>query len=81
MQILKSHFYPEKLANIGLEYTKRCAIATFWGVCFLRKVDLVNIFRRKLRFRIFGIIVELHYNLKNLKSQFSHDNIEQIHFS
>ena len=27
---------------------------------------------------IFEIIVELHYNLKNPKSQFSHENIEQI---
>ena len=41
---LKSHFWPEKFTNIGPEYTKRCGIATFGGVCFLRKVDFVNIF-------------------------------------
>ena len=48
MQILKSHLWPEKLANIGLKYTKRCSIAHFGGVCFLRRVDLVNIFRKKI---------------------------------
>ena len=37
-------FGQKKITNIGPEYTKRCRIATFWGVCFLRKVDLVNIF-------------------------------------
>ena len=56
------------LINIGLEYTKRCGIATFGGVCFLIKVDFVNIFIRKSGFQIFEIIMELHYNLKNLKS-------------
>jgi hypothetical protein len=28
---LKSHFWPEKLANSGIEYTKRCRIGTFGG--------------------------------------------------
>ena len=37
------------------------------GVCFLIKVDFVNIFMRKSGFYIFEIIMELHYNLKNLK--------------
>ena len=46
-EILKFHFWPEKLAKIGLEDTKSCAIATFGGVCFLRKVQFVNIFMRK----------------------------------
>ena len=45
--ILKYYFWPEKLTNIGLEYAKRCGIATFGGVCFLQKVDFVNIFMRK----------------------------------
>ena len=39
---LKSHFWPEKLANIGPEYTKRCRIEIFGGVCFLRKVYFVD---------------------------------------
>ena len=43
-------FLPENFTNIGLEYTKRCKIATFGGVCFLRKVDFVYIFMRKSRF-------------------------------
>ena len=43
---LKSNFWAEKFSNIGPEYTKRCRIATFGGVCFLRKVDFVNIFMR-----------------------------------
>ena len=81
MNFFKFHFWSENLANIGLEYTKRCTIATIVGVYFQRKVDLVNIFCRKLGFRVFEIIVELHYNLKNPKSQFSHENIEQILFS
>jgi hypothetical protein len=43
---LKAHFWPEKFTNIGPEYTKRCRIATFGGVYFLRKVDFVNIFMK-----------------------------------
>ena len=43
---IKFHFWPEKSTNIGTEYTKRCRIATFGGVCFLRKGDYVNIFMR-----------------------------------
>ena len=43
LKILKSHCWPEKSTNIGIEYTKRCGIATFGGVCFLRKVDFVYI--------------------------------------
>ena len=80
-KILKFHFLPEKRAISGLEHIKRCAIATFWGVCFLRKVNLLNIFMRKLRFRIFETIMELHYNLKNPKSHFFPENIDHIHFS
>jgi hypothetical protein len=34
MKILIFQFWPEKLAKIGLEYTKRCAIATFGGYVF-----------------------------------------------
>ena len=45
-QKLKSHFWPDKLLNIGPEYTKRCRIGTFGGVCFLRKIDYVNTFMR-----------------------------------
>ena len=41
---VKSNFWPEKLTNIGREYTKRCGIATFGGgVFFLRKVNFVII--------------------------------------
>ena len=47
LKILKFHFWPEKFTNTGLEYTKRCGIATFGGVCFLRKVHFVNIFMGK----------------------------------
>ena len=28
---LKSHFLPERLTNIGPDYTNRCRIATFLG--------------------------------------------------
>ena len=41
-----SLFWPEKCTNTGLEYTKICGIATFGGVCFLKKVDFVDIFMR-----------------------------------
>ena len=43
----KIPFLAKTFTNIGQEYTKRCGVATFWGVCFLRKVDFVNIFMRK----------------------------------
>ena len=49
----KSHFLLEKFTNTGLEYTKRRGIATFGGVCFLRKVDFVIIFMRKSGFFYF----------------------------
>ena len=39
-------FWPEKFTNSCPEYTKRCRIATFGGVCFLRKVDFDTIFMR-----------------------------------
>ena len=74
-------FLGRKLTNIVLEYTKSCGIATFGGVCFLRKVHFVYIFMRKSRFQIFEIIMELHYNLKSLKSLFSHENIDKMNFS
>ena len=66
---------------MGPQYTKRCRIALFGGVCFLRKVEFFNIFMRKLRFQIFEITMELHYNLKNLISGFSQENIEKLNFS
>ena len=34
---LKSQFWPEKMANIGPEYTKRCKIATFGEGMFPKK--------------------------------------------
>ena len=37
MKILKSNFWQEKYINMGPQYTKRCRIATFGGVCFLKK--------------------------------------------
>ena len=45
-KIFKLQFWPEKFTNIGTEYIKRCRIATLGGVCFLGKVDFVNIFMR-----------------------------------
>ena len=41
---VKSHFWLEKFTNSGPEYTKRSRITKFGGLCFLRKVDFVNIF-------------------------------------
>ena len=67
-KFLKSLFWPEKLVNISPHHTKRCRIATFGGVCFLRKVEFVNNFMRKSGFKIFEITIELYCNLKNLKS-------------
>ena len=37
LKYLKLTFVAEKSTNIILEYTKRCGIETFRGVCFLRK--------------------------------------------
>jgi hypothetical protein len=54
----KSNFWPENYINMGQQYTKRCRIATFGGVCFLRKVEFSNIFMRKSRFKIFEITIE-----------------------
>ena len=34
-KIVKYHFWQENFSNIGLEYTKRCGIATFGGVLIL----------------------------------------------
>ena len=65
MEILKLHFWPEKYINISPQYTKRCGIATLGGVCFLRKMDVVNILMRKSEFLIFEITIELYCNLKN----------------
>ena len=50
LKFFKFHFWPEKYTNTGLEYTKRCGIATYGGVYFLKKVYLVNIFMRKSKF-------------------------------
>ena len=46
LKILKSNFWPEKYVNMGPQYTKRLRIATFGGVCFLKKVDFVNVFMK-----------------------------------
>ena len=61
IKFLKSHFWPEKFTNIGPEYIKRCGIATFGGVGFIRKVDFLDIFMRKSGFCILAFIMELHY--------------------
>ena len=68
VKFLKLSFWAQKSANIVLEYNKRCGIATFGGVCFLRKVKFIYIFMRKSIFYIFEITMELLCNLKNLKS-------------
>ena len=81
LKILKSNFWPEKYINMDPQYTKRCRIATFRGVRFLRNVYFLHIFIRKSRSQIFEISIELHCNLKNLKSGFSHENIEKINIS
>ena len=47
LKSLKSHFWPGKFTNIGLEYTKRCGIAAFGGVSFPRKVDFVYIYETR----------------------------------
>ena len=47
MKILKFHIWPEELANIGLEYTKRCAIATFGGM-FSKKSSICLYFHEKI---------------------------------
>ena len=76
----KSNFWPEKYINMGQQYTKRCRIMTFGGVCFERKVEFFNIFMRKSRFKIFENTMELHCNLKKLNSRYSHENIKKINF-
>ena len=80
LKILKSNFWPEKYINMGPQYTKRCRIATFGGVCFLKKSWFVNIFMKKSWFWIFEITMELHCNLKNQKSWFFHENIDKSTF-
>ena len=59
LKSLKFNFWPEKYINMGPQNTKRCIIATFGGVCFLRNVDLLNIFMRKSWLQIFEITIEL----------------------
>jgi hypothetical protein len=54
-RIFEIDFFGPKSANIVLKYTKRCGIATFGGVCFLRKVEFIYIFIRKSIFYIFEI--------------------------
>ena len=41
---LKSCFWPEKFTSIGPECARGCRVAAFGGVCFLGRVDFVNIF-------------------------------------
>jgi hypothetical protein len=48
LKFLKSNFWLEHLTNIGPKYTKRCGIATFGGVCFLKKVDFFQYFHEKI---------------------------------
>ena len=48
MKSLKFHFWPDKLAKIGLEYTKRCAIATFGGGMFSKKSSICLYFHEKI---------------------------------
>ena len=43
-KILKAHFWPEIMTNIGVEYTKRCGIATFGGG---------DMFSKKIRFFLY----------------------------
>ena len=47
-KILQSHFLPTKFTIIGVVYTKRCGLATFGGVCFLRNVDFFQYFHEKI---------------------------------
>ena len=43
---ISSNFWPDKLTNIGPESTKKMRNSNIWRVCFLRKVNFVNIFMR-----------------------------------
>ena len=53
MKILKVHFCQQIIIyiNTSPQYTKRCEIATFGGLYFLGKVDIVNILCQKSGFR------------------------------
>ena len=70
-----------KIYQYGSTVYQKMQNSNIWGVCFVRKVEFFNIFMRKSRFKIFEITMELHCNLKNLKSWFSHKNIEKLNFS
>ena len=48
LKILISHFWPEKCTNTGLEYTKRCGIATFGGGMFSEKSSFCQYFHEKI---------------------------------
>ena len=64
---IKSHFWPEKYINMGLQYTKRCKIATFGGI-FLRNVDFFSqYFHENINITNFWDYNRLYCNSKNLK--------------
>ena len=48
LKILKLTFWAENFTKIVLEYTKRCGIATFGGVCFLKKSSFSLYFHEKI---------------------------------
>ena len=67
-------FLAKKIGQYWSRVHRKMQNRNIRGVCFLRKVDFVNIF---MRFLIFEVMMELHYNLKNLKSWLSHENNEK----
>ena len=79
LKILISHFWPEKCTNTGLEYTKRCGIATFGGYVFWKKY-ILSIFSWEYHDFRFLRSMESHYNPKNLKSWLSNKNMDKIYF-
>ena len=64
---LKMTFWAKKSANVVLEYTIKCGIATFGGI-ISKKSSFCLYFHEKIMIYIFEIIMEIRYNLKNLKS-------------
>ena len=73
----------EPCRNQNQEFLEKISLSLLFHnfFSFKNQVDFIYIFMRKSWFKIFGITMELHRNLKNIKLCFSHENIEQIHFS
>ena len=57
MNILETHFLPDKCTKIGPEYTKRCGIAKFkgGGGMFSKKSRFCQYFPEKIRILYFSV--------------------------